>query len=122
MVLEKTKLFEQARGRWPLTVRVFPKHGTPCFEAKPCLGDVYRDIETSCEPVGDWTAEDEWTKLANWSFHQALWALAEGAGERLLHRNEVTFMMFDECMRENLTDDCWGAERIQYEESPSRFH
>jgi hypothetical protein len=122
MAVEKTKLFKHARERWPLTVRVLPTDGVPCFEARPCLVEVYRAIEASCEPAGEWTAEDEWKNLANWSFHQALWALAERAGERELRRDEVTFEMFDRCMRENLLDESWKAERLEYEESPSRFH
>jgi hypothetical protein len=54
---------------------------------------------------------------------QALWAVADQlTGERDLDRDEVTFEMFDERMRSNLADDCWVAERHQYEESPLRFH
>lgn len=54
--------------------------------------------------------------------HQALWALAERSGERQLGRDEVNFEMFDERMRDNLSQECWDAERLEYEESPSRFH
>jgi hypothetical protein len=122
MAIEKVKLFERTRERWPLKVRVLPTNGVPPFEAKPSLVDVYRAIEASCEPAGEWTAEDEWVNLANWSFHQALWALAERAGDRQLHRDEVTFEMFDKCMREHLSDDSWKAERLEYDESPSLFH
>lgn len=122
MAIEKAKLFERTRGRWPRTVSVVPKEGVPCFESSPSLTDIYRAIEVSCEPAGDWTAEHNWTSVANWSFHQALWSLAERAGERDLSRDEVTFDMFDKCMRENLSDDCWDEERIEYEESPSLLH
>ena len=122
MAIEKTKLFEQTRERWPLTVHVLPTNGVPCFEAVPSLVDVYRTIEVSCEPEGEWRAEDEWIGIANWSFHQALWALAESSSQRHLHREEVTFEMFDKCMRENLSEDCWKVERLEYEESPSLFH
>ncbi|WP_152414756.1 hypothetical protein [Blastomonas sp. AAP53] len=121
MVIEKAKLFENTRERWPATVYVRPSKGVLCFVAEPSLVDVYEAVEGSCAPSGEWTAEDEWTHLANWSFHQALWALAERSAERQLHRNDVTFHMFDERMRFNLSDECWNAERIEYEESPSRF-
>ena len=122
MAIDKVRLFERTRERWPLTVRVLPTTGVPSFEAHPCLVDVHEAVEVSCAPAGEWTAEDEWIGLANWSFHQALWALAERSGERHLHRDEVTFDMFDDCMRSNLTDECWNAERVDYEESPLRFH
>jgi hypothetical protein len=122
MAIEKTRLFERTRGRWPLTVHVVPKEGVRCFEATPCLNEVYRTIEASSKPAGEWTAEDNWTHVANWSFHQALWTLAERPDERHLDRNEVTFDMLDRCIRENLSDDCWDAERLEYEESPSLFH
>src|SRR4051794_4382573 len=106
MAIEKRKLFEQARDRWPLTVNVVPTDGDPRFHAKPSLFDIYSGIEASCEPEGVRTAEDEWTGLANWSFCQAVSALAEGAtAERELHREEVTFEMFDEWMCFNLSDD-----------------
>lgn len=123
MAIDKWKLFERTRGRWPPNVRVVPTAGVPCFKTTPNLVDVYAAIEASCEPKGEWAAEDEWTQLANWSFHQALWALAENSGaEKHINREQVTFEMFDEQMRLNLSDDCWNAERTEYEESPSRFH
>lgn len=123
MAIEKIKLFEQTRERWPLTIRVTPTNGLPCFEAQPSLAEVYQDIEASCEPAGEWTREDEWTKLANWSFHQAFWGLAERSSSgRHIGREEVTFDMFDEWMRSNLSDDDWSAERHEYEESPKRLH
>ena len=123
MAIEKTKLFERTRERWPLTIRVTPADGLPCFEAEPSLVEVYRTVEASCEPAGEWTREDEWTKLANWSFHQALWELAERSDSgRHIQREEVAFEMFDEWMRSNLSDDCWSAERHEYNESPSRLH
>ena len=123
MAIEKRKLFERARDRWPSVVRVVPTDGVPRFNAEPSLVEVYRAIEEACEPPGEWTSEDEWTGLANWSFHQALWALAEqSSSERAIDREDVTFEMFDERMRSNLSDDCWAAERLEYEESPSRFH
>jgi len=122
MAIEKTKLFDGTREQWPLTIRVLPKDGVTRFDSDPCLNDVYRAVQAGCEPAGEWTAEDEWANLANWSFHQALWALAERAGERHLYRDEVTFEMFDRCMRNNLSDDSWDAERLEYEESPSLFH
>ena len=119
MAIEKLKLLERTRERWPTNVRVCPRDGVPCFEADPSLVDLYRAIEAACEPKGDWTAEDEWTKLANWSFHQALWAIAERSGERQIYRDEVTFEMFDKYMKENLSgDDCWIEQRVEYERSP----
>ena len=123
MAIEKGKLFERTRERWPLAVRVVPADGMPCFKSEPSLVEVYRAIEAYCEPTGERTADDEWTALANWSFHQALWTLAERSNlERDIQRDEVTFEMFDERMRSNLSDECWNAERIEYEESTSRFH
>ena len=122
MAIDKAKLFERTQERWPLTVHVRPINGVPCFVAEPNLVDVLEAIEASCAPFGEWTSEDEWTGLANWSFHQALWSLAEHSEERLLHRHEVTFLMFEERMRANLSDESWKAERLIYEESPSRFH
>ncbi|MCH4891850.1 hypothetical protein GO308_01840 [Sphingomonas sp. SFZ2018-12] len=119
MALEKIKLFERTRDRWPLNVHIRPKDGVPCFEANPCLVDVYRNIEADCEPTEDWTPEDEWTNLANWAFHQALCLIAESSEEGQLRRDQVTFEMFDKCMKENLWgDDCWIAERVEYEASP----
>jgi hypothetical protein len=123
MVIEKEALFQQTRERWPSTVRVSPFDGVQSFQAQPSLVGVYRAIEAHCEPKGEWTAEHEWAKLANWSFHQAIWALAEDTtSERDLSRDEVTFEMFDEAMRFNLSDDCWTSERAEYEASPMRFH
>lgn len=121
MAVEKIRLFESAQERWPLTVRVLPTNGFPTFTSKPSLYDVYRAIEEACSPEGEWTAEDEWTGLANWSFHQAIWSLAgQSNAERIVHREEVAFEMFDARMRANLLDDCWIAERQEYEDSPIR--
>lgn len=122
MAIDKAKLFERTRKRRPLTVHVRPVNGVPCFVAKPCLVDLHGVIEASCAPSGEWTAEDEWIGLANWSFHQALWSLAEHSEEGPLNRDEVTFVMFEECMRSNLSAESWKAERLEYDESPSRFH
>ena len=124
MAIEKWKLFDLARKRWPLSIHVVPRDGTPNFEAEPGLVAIYEAVEASHQSTGDWTPQDEWQGLANWSFHQALWKLAErSASERDIARDEVTFQMFDEEMRSNLWgDDCWIAERQEYEESPSRFH
>ena len=123
MAIERTRLFEEAKARWPTRMRVFPTDGVPPFAAVPSLVDVYNDIQASCDPEGDWTDEDDWTGLANWSFHQALWAVAEQTTtERYVDRDEVAFERFDECMRSNLSADCWVAERRLYEESPLRFH
>ena len=123
MAVEKSRLFEQAKDRWPRRMRVYPTNGFPPFDAKPSLVDVHKDIQAACDPKGDWTEEEEWTGLANWSFHQALRAVAnQSTAERNLDRDEVTFEMFDERMRSNLANDCWVAERHQYEESPLRFH
>jgi hypothetical protein len=122
MIIEKSKLFEQARDRWPLRVRVFPTNGFPPFDSEPRLVDVHRDIQASCDPNGEWTEEDEWTGLANWSFHQAFWSVADQSiEERYVDRDEVTFELFDERMRSNLLADCWEAERKAYDESPLRF-
>ena len=122
MAVEKSRLFEQAKNRWPHRIRVFPTNGFPAFDAEPSLVDVHDDIQAACDPKGEWTEDDEWMGLANWSFHQALWAVAnQSTGERDLGRDEVTFEMFDECMRSNLADDCWVAERHQYEDSPLRL-
>lgn len=122
MAINKMKLFERTRERWPLDVHVRPIDGVPCFVAEPCLINVHEAIEASCALSAEWTAEDNWTVFANWSFHQALWSLAEGSEEGLLHRDEVTFLMFKECMQSNLSTENWKAERLEYEESPSRFH
>ena len=104
-------------------MRVLPTNGFPSFASKSNLYDVYRAIEAACEPKGEWTAEDEWTGLANWSFHQALWLLAEqSTAERIVYRDEVSFEMFDARMRANLLDDGWIAERQKYEDRPLRFH
>lgn len=95
------------------------KDGVPCFETNPSLLDVYRKIEADCEPTEALTPEDEWTNLANWSFHQALWSIAERSEEGRLNRDQVTFQMFDNCMKRNLSaDDCWISERVEYEASP----
>jgi hypothetical protein len=123
MPVEKRRLFEQARDRWPRRMRVFPTKGFPRFNAEPSLVDVHNDIQAACDPKSGWTEEDEWTGLANWSFHQALWAVADqSTEERDVDRDDVTFERFDECMRFNLSADCWTAERREYEESSLRFH
>jgi hypothetical protein len=123
MVIAKKALFKRTLERWPSTVRVSPFDGVPGFQAQPSLVDVHEAIEAQCNPGAEWSGEDEWTKLANWSFHQALWALAEGTtSERDLSRDEVTFEMFDDAMRFNLSDDCWTSERAEYDASPTRFH
>lgn len=123
MAIEKSKLYERTRRRWPSAFRVIPAHGVPGFESEPNLLEVYQAIEAGCQPAGERAAEDEWTGLANWSFHQALWGLAkESVCERDIRREEVTFEMFDTRMRDNLSLDCWAAERGDYDDSPSRFH
>lgn len=123
MAVEKRRLFERAKERWPRFMRVVPTNGFPSFVVEPCLVVLHEGIQAACDPKGEWTEEDEWKGLANWSFHQALCAIAErSVAERSLDREEVTFEMFDERMRSNLLDECWLAERGQYEESPLRFH
>ena len=123
MAVEKIRLFEQAKDRWPRSIRVCPTNGFPPFDAEPSLVDVHRGIQAACDPKGEWTEEDDWTGLANWSFHQALWRVAEQSIEtRDLDRDEVTFEMFEAYMRSNLADDCWVAERREFEESPLRFN
>ena len=123
MAIERMRLFELARNRWPRRMRVIPKNGFPPFDAEPSLVDVHGDIQAACDPKGEWTEEDEWTGLANWSFHQAIWAVFDqSTAERVVDRDEVTFEMFDECMRSNLSADCWVAERRQYEEGPLYVH
>ncbi len=99
-----------------------PAIGFSPFEAEPPLGDIYDAIELSCSPTDKWSSDDEWTNLANWSFHQALWSLAERTkSTKNIHREEVTFEMFDERMRVNLSDESWSAERVEYADSPELF-
>ena len=122
MAINKWKLFEEARERWPQRFEITPTDGYPCFSADPDLVAVYRSIEVSCNPTGEWTQSDEWTKLANWSFNQALWQIAEQVPEKLfVLREEVSFDAFDYWMRFNLSDAMWTAERQEYVVSPSRF-
>lgn len=122
MAIEKNRLFETTRERWPSYVHVVPTDGWPTFETTPTLSEIYDAVEAACVPEGDRTAEDEWIGLANWSFHQAFWALAENLGvEGKVFREEVTFEMFDEQMRSNLSDDCWNSERVEYQESTTRI-
>jgi DNA-binding GntR family transcriptional regulator len=123
MAIDKMKLFESARDRWPPSFRITPTDGAPCFEAEPELVAVYDRIEKACEPTEQRTQNDEWTQLANWAFHQALWALAkETAAPSVIRREDVTFDLFDQWVRLNLSDESWEEERREYEESPSRFH
>lgn len=123
MAVDKMKLFESTRDRWPPNFRIAPTDGVPSFNAEPDLLSVYQRIEASCEPIGERTQSDEWAQLANWSFHQSLWALAEdGATERMIRSQDVTFEMFDHWLRFNLADESWAGERREYEDSPSRFH
>jgi hypothetical protein len=82
MAIDKMKLFESTRDRWPESIRITPTNGVPTFEAEPELVAVYRKIENACDPTGEWTANDEWNQLANWAFNQALWALAEDGRRR----------------------------------------
>jgi DNA-binding GntR family transcriptional regulator len=110
MVINKTKLFESARDRWP-----------PIFTERETVA-IYQAIEEACEPTGEYTQSDDWTQLANWAFHQALGALAKDERfKEIIHRDEVTFDLFDEWMRFNLSEECWDEERREYEASPSRF-
>lgn len=112
MAIDKTKLFESTKERWP-EVSIGPSNGVA----------IYRAIEEACEPTGEYTQKDEWTQLANWAFHQAIGTLADDtASGKVVRKEEVTFDLFDEWMRFNLADDCWEAERREYEASPSRFH
>jgi hypothetical protein len=123
MAIDKTKLFESTRDRWPLSFRIIPTEGIPSYAAEPEMVEVYRSIEEACAPRGEWTQSDEWTQLANWAFHQALGALAEdGVSEKTVRREDVTFDMFDHWTRFNLSHKCWDEERHEYEASPSRFH
>jgi hypothetical protein len=64
MAVEKSRLFEQAKDRWPRRMRVSPTSGFPPFDAEPSLVDVHNDIQAACDPKGEWTEEDEWTGLA----------------------------------------------------------
>jgi DNA-binding GntR family transcriptional regulator len=122
MAIDKTKLFESTRGRWPLSFRITPTRGTPPFLDEPDTVAVYRSIEEACEPTGEYTQSDEWTQLANWAFHQALGEVAKNvASEKIVRRDEVTFDLFDKWMRSNLSEECWHEERREYEASPSRF-
>jgi hypothetical protein len=112
MAIDKAKLFESARERWP---------SSPVTASNGAA--IYRAIEEACKPTGEYTQHDEWTQLANWAFHQAIGALARDAGSgKIVRREDVTFDVFDEWMRFNLADECWEAERREYEASPSRFH
>ena len=112
MAIDKTKLFESTKRRWP-SFTIAPSDGVT----------IYNSIDEACAPTGEWTQSDEWIQLANWAFHQALGALAKaGAAERNVHRDEVTFDLFDEWMRFNLLHECWEEERREYDASPSRFH
>jgi hypothetical protein len=123
MAIEKRKLFESTRERWPSFVEVVPADGLPSFKTTPNLTDIYTAVEAACESASERTAEDEWIGLANWSFHQALWVLAENLGlQGKVFREDVTFEMFDAQMRSNLSDDCWRLERLEYEGSPSRIN
>ena len=122
MTINKWKLFEEAKKRWPQSFHITPTDEMPSFEADPALEAIYRSIEDSCNPTGAWTQSDEWTKLANWSFHQALWQLAEQVSEdRLILREEVSFDAFDRWMHFNLSEEIWTSERQEYEASPTRF-
>jgi hypothetical protein len=123
MAIDKMKLFETTRKRWPQNFQITPTDEVPGFRAEPQLVSVFDTIDESCNPLDEWTQADNWTSVANWSFHQALWNLAkQQATEGLIRRDDVTFEMFDVWMRSNLTDESWTAERQEYEASPSRFH
>ena len=116
-------MFESTRERWPESFFVHPKDGTPAFDSEPNLVAVHHLIEDSCRPSGEWTQDDEWTHLAIWAFHQALWALAEKATTaKSVSRDDVTFDMFDHFLRSNLSHECWDKERQEYEASPLRIH
>jgi hypothetical protein len=122
MAIDKMKL-ESTRDRWPPSFRITPSDGVPGFEAESELVAVYDLIDGAGEPTGERTQDDEWTQLANWAFHQALWALAKDtATDGVIRREDVTFDDFDHWMRVNLSDKSWVDERREYEHSPSRFH
>jgi len=99
-------------------MRALPTNGYPPFVTEPCLVDIHRNIEAAFGPKGEWTEEDNWTHLANWSFHQALWAVVDQSKvEQDVYRDEVAFEMFDKRMRTNLAIEHWADERREYEEN-----
>lgn len=45
MAIEKAKLFERTRERWPLAISVLPTNGVPSFEAKPCSAEIFGPLK-----------------------------------------------------------------------------
>ena len=78
------------------------------------LNNIYWPLE---ERLND---ADDWTQLAAWAFHQALWELAGsrgGVGEATLRPADVSFEAFDRWMKKNLSDETWANVRKDYDAS-----
>jgi hypothetical protein len=108
----KRELFERVRTRWPQELHL-PKAQPvlPAIMTEPSDVATYRKIEDSLP------AEDEWTNLAAWAFHQALNKLVRrrhNASESVVFIKDVSFRSFDTQMKSNLADISWNAERAIY--------
>ena len=106
MTIDRIALFENTKSLWPTIVMV--------SDNPNATHEIYRANEDA------FSKDDDWRQLGLWAFHQALAehekrALAKGLP---LHPREVAFDEFDTRMRANLNgDDCWLAERAEYESS-----
>jgi hypothetical protein len=114
-MIEAHELFLSVRARWPDAIAL----GGSLIENSdvtsiPALTEIYDRIESSIE------ADDEWTCLAAWAFHQALTAFSKRRvleGKNFVHSRDVGFDEFDAKMKENLRDPSWSEIRSNYDPS-----
>lgn len=112
----KRDLYEHARARWPSTLRIIrDRSNDAVVVTDPSDYDVYRAIENT---IG---ANDEWSQLSAWAFHQALGIkIREDYNEKklLVLTRSVTFEMFEKYIKSNLADESWEEERDTYNNLP----
>lgn len=102
----RNDLFEEAKSFWPLNLKIkIFRNEENGFMCNPSLVDIYREIESHIAP------NEEWKKISTWSFHQALWNLAEisaQAGKDAIYARDVNFYDFNRMMLDNLSGSEWA--------------
>ena len=104
--MDKQALLDRVKLLWPDAITLRSRGG------QDALNNIYWPIEARLEDDGD-----EWTQLAAWAFHQALWVLARtkvSAGRAVLRPADVTLEAFDYWMMTNLSDETWAEARHEY--------
>ena len=104
--VDKRTLLDRVRHLWPDAITLRPDGG------EAALNNIYWPIEAKLEKGGD-----EWTALAAWAFHQALWDHARhqaDAGSSIIRPADISLEAFDFWMRKNLSDEAWTNFREEY--------